>query len=112
LILEHWNVGKATAASLFGSLGAGGLGGVKLKKTDTVLKTMFRAGEGQVKVDNTTGESVPKDPRKALRKLIDFPGDLEEIKKHLQSGEVNPAGCDAYGSYNNIIILFDLLKYS
>lgn len=94
--------GKTAAVSLFGQLGAGGLGAVKLKKTDTVLKTMFRAGEGQVKAGQPTAadNAVPgalKDDRRALSKLIDFPGDLEEIRRHLQSGEINPAGVDAYG---------------
>ena len=96
-------LGKAAAVSIFGQLGAGGLGSVKLKKTDTVLKTMFRAGEGQqlsTSKDGGTNAAVPvsKDPRKSLSKLIEFPGDLEEIKRHIQnSAEINPAGLDAYG---------------
>lgn len=83
---------------LFGQLGAGGLGAIKLKKTDTVLKSMFKAGEGQVKTAQTpVSDGAPKDDRRALSKLIDFPGDFEEIRRYLESGEINPAGVDAYG---------------
>ena len=94
--------------SLFGQLGGAGgaggglaglsLGGVKLKKTTTVVKTMFRADEGTVKAGAVAAAAVSQDPRKALSKLIDFPGDLEEIRKHLEDeGGINPAGADSYG---------------
>ncbi|KAF0717658.1 Aste57867_2170 [Aphanomyces stellatus] len=73
----------------------GGLKGIQLKKTETVVKTMFKADEGRV-----TGAAVAevKDGRQALSKLVDFPGDYEAIKLHLSTPEkVNPAGADSYG---------------
>lgn len=105
---------QAATKNIFGALGGlGGLGAIKLKKTDTVLKTMFKAGEGTVTGESggsAEGASVaaraaatgPRDVRRALSKLIDFPGDLEEIRKHLLNQEetsqgVNPAGADAFG---------------
>ena len=88
---------KVLAQSLF-SGGIGGLGGVKLKKTNTVLKTMFKADEGIPHSGLMATATVPSDGRKALSKLVDFPGDLEEIKAHLQHPEaVNPAGKDSFG---------------
>ncbi|KDO29937.1 hypothetical protein SPRG_05127 [Saprolegnia parasitica CBS 223.65] len=81
--------------------GLGGLGQVKLKKTTTVLKTMFKADEGTTFSGRTTTNS--DDERRPLSKLIDFPGDLEEIRLHLTKTKllskdgVNPAGADAYG---------------
>ena len=83
--------GKANAMSIFGALG-----GVKLKKTETVEKTMFKKSEGA----NTgaVAGSAAGDGRKALSKMLDFPGDVEEMKKHLANpSEVDPGGADAYG---------------
>jgi ankyrin repeat protein len=87
---------KAATISLFGALG-----GVKLKKTNTVLKTMFKPGEGKAGA-GAAASSGPKDVRRALSKLVDFPGDLGEIRQHLENREesaqgVNPAGADAFG---------------
>lgn len=99
---------KAAAISLFGGKGGlgglggigGGLAGIKLKKTNTVIKTMFKVGEGEVHA-GVRGK-VNTDTRRALSKLIDFPGDLEEIRMHLENHQedpvgINPAGADAFG---------------
>ena len=102
---------KANAKSLMSQMlgggggGAGGLlglGGVKLKKTSTVLKTMFKTEEGAVKAPeeggNAKARAAPLDPRRALSKMIDFPGDLDEIRRNIEDKEgCNPAGCDFYG---------------
>jgi ankyrin repeat protein len=82
--------------------GLGGLfSGVKLKKTTTVLKTMFSAGEGKTTGDQQQlqqQQQAPSDGRKALSKLIDFPGDFDEIRKWLDQPElVDPAAKDSYG---------------
>ncbi|KAJ1454971.1 ankyrin repeat-containing domain protein [Pelagophyceae sp. CCMP2097] len=81
---------KAAKKNIFGLLG-----GVKLKKTKTTERTMFKAGEGAT----TAGATVaPSDGRRALSKLVDFPGDIGEITRHLAAdGEVDPAGADAFG---------------
>lgn len=86
---------RVAAANIFGALG-----GVKLKKTATVERTMFRPSEGQG--SGTGGDADAGagagDKRKALSKLIDFPGDVAEVTRHLEnSAEVDPAGSDAYG---------------
>eukprot|EP00948_MAST-09A_sp_MAST-9A-sp1_P003378 g3378.t1 len=86
---------------------------VKLKKTKTVEKTMFAKSEGKVKDSpaagtTTSGKSKSTSsstamkstgPRKiALSKLIEFPGDVEEVKKHLANIDgVAPGGKDAFG---------------
>ena len=82
---------KAAKNAIFGQLG-----GVKLKKSTTVEKTMFRKNEGAVST-RAVKQSAPSDGRRALSKLIDFPGDVTEITAHLanESG-VDPAGADAY----------------
>ena len=100
---------KAKSA-IFGALGGGGicglgglggLGGVKLKKTTMVEKQMF--GEQSTNLatkskSDTTDQVKAKTPvRLALSKLIDFPGDLEEIKKHLEDPNIDPAGKDSFG---------------
>ncbi|ETV99389.1 hypothetical protein H310_08096 [Aphanomyces invadans] len=75
----------------------GGLKGVQLKKTETVVKAMFKADEGKV-TGNASGATADADGRKALSKLIDFPGDLEAITRHVANVEnVNPGGADSYG---------------
>ncbi|GMI09804.1 hypothetical protein TrVE_jg7398 [Triparma verrucosa] len=93
---------KKAKGAIFGGLGGiGGLGGVKLKKTKTAVKTMFNASEGNVNSTTNVGTSnatETSDGRRALSKLVDFPGDVDEIRKHLDnSGEIDPAGKDAYG---------------
>lgn len=70
------------------------LGGVKLKKTNTAVKSMFKAGEGATTAKATAPSG---DGRKALSKLVDFPGDLKEVTKHLADPTINPAGADARG---------------
>ena len=80
-----------TSAGIFG-----GIGGIKLRKTDTVLKTMFKANEGNVTSNNPAIRNL--DSRTSLSKIIEFPGDLEQIKAHvLNKDKINPAGADAYG---------------
>jgi hypothetical protein len=102
---EDQNAAKLRAKNaIFGALGSGvgGLGGlsglsaVKLKKRVTEEKGMFKKSEGLYKSEGMIAGL--KDGRRALSKLIDFPGDIEEIKKHLSNPDaVDPAGCDSYG---------------
>ena len=104
------NLGGGAGAIGVGGGGLGGLlGGVKLKKTNTVLKTMFASGEGKTQVEGGSSESAAaaaakqqsrasNDGRKALSKMIDFPGDLEEIRRLLGQPEtINPSAKDSYG---------------
>ena len=91
---------KAAKMCIFGQLGA-----VKLKKTEVKVKSMFSDAEGKVTASASSGGgagakmgTTSSDGRRALSKLIDFPGDLKEITAHLDnSAEVDPAGTDAYG---------------
>lgn len=71
------------------------LGGVKLKKTTVTEKTMFKKQEGALKSGG--GGMDAKSTGKVLSKMIDFPGDYEEIKKHLADDKVSAGGKDAYG---------------
>jgi hypothetical protein len=96
----------AAKSAILGALGggggllAGGIAGLKLKKTTTNHKTMFGDLEGKVKEGGGGGKDAAAgaDKRKALSKLVDFPGVLAEIKAHLEDVEgVNPAGRDFYG---------------
>jgi ankyrin repeat protein len=80
------------AKMIFGGLG-GALKG--LKKVEITEKTMFAKAEG--KVDSSATYQDAKSTGKVLSKLIDFPGDKEEIKGHLANKEVNAGGRDAYG---------------
>ncbi len=107
--------------------GLGDLKQVQLKKTTTVLKTMFRAQEGLTLSDKekTTEPSIMKDflsmdTRTPLSKLIDFPGDLQDIHRQLAKHDsVNPAGADAFGltalhkfaSWNKVAYLEALLPH-
>lgn len=79
---------------------AGGLGaGLKgLKKTETTVKTMFSNTEGRV-TDQVAikHEADAKSSGKVLSKMVEFPGDVEEIRKLLADAKVDPAGADAYG---------------
>jgi hypothetical protein len=78
---------RAAATSIFGQLG-----GVKLKKTETVEKTMFKKTEGNTAA-GAAATVASGDKRIALSKLVDFPGDYDEVKKHLQNLEkIDPAG--------------------
>jgi ankyrin repeat protein len=109
---------KKAKGAIFGGIGGiGGIGGVKLKKTKTAVKTMFNASEGSTNNVGTANATETSDGRRALSKLVDFPGDVDEITKHLEnSGEIDPAGKDAFGlcalhkfaSWNKIVLL-DLL---
>mmetsp|Transcript_17090 Transcript_17090/g.35186 ORF Transcript_17090/g.35186 Transcript_17090/m.35186 type:complete len:396 (-) Transcript_17090:49-1236(-) len=94
----------------------GGIGGIKLKKTVTKEKTMFSKTEGKAGTAGVGSKTATElsDGRKALSKLIDFPGDVEEIKTHLEKPEeVDPNGPDAYGlcaihkfaSWNKTVLL-------
>ena len=70
---------KKAKSAIFGQIGA-----VKLKKTTTAVKTMFNASEGRVgnaSLQGTKDATSSSDGRRALSKLVDFPGDVEEIKK-------------------------------
>lgn len=78
--------------AIFGGL-AGALKG--LKKTEVTEKTMFAKSEGGVDKSKTYVDA--KSTGKVLSKMIDFPGDLEEIKKHLANSQVSAAGKDAFG---------------
>ena len=101
---------KASKNAIFGQLG-----GVSLKPTKTKVKGMFRkkkkkkkkknAGEGGAAGDAEMPAAAVGvdartlgDGRRALSKLIDFPGDLAAIKGHLaNTAEIDVAGRDAYG---------------
>ena len=79
------------AKMIFSGLGSALKG---LKKTEITEKTMFAKSEGKV----SSGIQLDaKSTGKVLSKMIDFPGDKEEIKSHLANKEVNPGGRDAYG---------------
>jgi len=79
------------AKMIFGALG-GALKG--LKKTEINEKTMFAKSEGNA--DKGGGKDA-KATGKILSKLVDFPGDVEEIKALLANPEVSPSGKDSYG---------------
>mmetsp|Transcript_14611 Transcript_14611/g.26193 ORF Transcript_14611/g.26193 Transcript_14611/m.26193 type:complete len:382 (-) Transcript_14611:214-1359(-) len=82
---------KKKHAGLFSGIGAG----LKsLKKTEVKEKTMFSKLEG--KVTNSKGKDA-KSEGKVLSKLIDFPGDVDAIKKFLADESINWGGADAYG---------------
>uniref|UniRef100_A0A7S3LNK9 Uncharacterized protein n=1 Tax=Aplanochytrium stocchinoi TaxID=215587 RepID=A0A7S3LNK9_9STRA len=76
------------------------LGGLNLKanlkKVEVKEKTMFAKAEGKVTDKKPTGKDA-KSTGKILSKLVDFPGDVKEITKHLSNAEVDPAGTDAFG---------------
>lgn len=69
---------------------------VKLKKTETVEKQIFSSTQGKI-VNNDKTRHVTKVSGKVLSKLIDFPGDREEITKLAKDPEVNVAGKDSFG---------------
>jgi len=104
---------KNAKAAILGALGGGGgvgggaggllggLKGIKLKKTTTNHRTMFSGVEGKVKDGSNqagkAGEGGAKTGgRRALSKLIDFPGNKEEIATHLEDPKIDPAGKDYY----------------
>ncbi|CAK9032854.1 Ankyrin repeat domain-containing protein 6 (Diversin), partial [Durusdinium trenchii] len=79
--------------NIFSQLG-GALKG--LKKVSITEKQMFAPSSGTV----TKAKGDQQDARstgKVLSKMIDFPGDLEEIKGLLADDKVDPGGKDAYG---------------
>ncbi len=93
---------RAAATSIFGQLG-----GVKLKKTETVEKTMFKKTEGNTAA-GAAATVASGDKRIALSKLVDFPGDYDEVKKHLQNLEkVDPAGRYVFCSV--IVVMYCLV---
>lgn len=72
----------------------GHLGGVKLKKTVTTEKTMFAPQKKRLPSDVAKATNG----RTPLSKLVDFPGDVEEIRAHLDNAaKIDPAAPDAYG---------------
>ena len=94
----------AAKSAILGALGggggllAGGLAGLKLKKTTTNHKSMFGDMEGKVREGAAPSMVEKGDGRKKLSQLIDFPGNLEEITGHLNSPDrIDPAGKDFYG---------------
>lgn len=113
---------RLAKTAIFGGIGKGLAG---LKKTKTSEKTMFAKSEGltfsSLKVgDNVKTTTGPSDGRKALSKLVDFPGDLELIKTQLLDlSNVDPAGADSYGltalhkfaSWNKTLLLEVLLPH-
>jgi hypothetical protein len=88
--------------NMFAQMGGLGLGGLKLKKVKVVEKTMFTKAAGTV---SAGAQTDAKSNGKVLSKLIDFPGDYEEIKKYLADDKVDAGGKDAYG-------LTALMKFS
>ena len=113
---------KAILGSLGGGLGGGllgGIGGIKLRKVSTSEKTMFSKSEGKISssLSGSTLATTLTDGRKALSKLVDFPGDVEEVTRHLKNPSIiDPEGPDAFGlraihkfaSWNKTVLL-DLL---
>ena len=88
---------RAAKSAIFGQLG-----GIQLKKTTTVVKTMFRGGAaaaaGAAPRAASANATQSADGRRPLSKLIDFPGDVEAIRGFLEDAEhIDPAGADAYG---------------
>jgi len=87
-----------------------------LKKTTTVEKTMFSKMEGKITDAKTAGKDA-KSTGKVLSKMVDFPGDIEEVQKHLADDQVDPGGKDAYSltalhkfaSWNKVDLLDVLL---
>ena len=74
-----------------------GIGGALkgLKKVEISEKTMFSKGEGKT---NQTAAATSLNGKKALSKLIDFPGDKDEIAKHVKNkNDIDLAGKDSYG---------------
>jgi len=67
-----------------------------LKKVSVTEKHMFSSKQGQITKLNT-GTDVKNISGKALSKLIDFPGNVEEIKGFLKDPKIDPAGKDAFG---------------
>ena len=70
---------KMASISLFGQMGT-----IKLKKTNTVEKNMFKKHEGDVTKEGAARALLKskvenKDARRPLSKLVDFPGDQEGI---------------------------------
>mmetsp|Transcript_4098 Transcript_4098/g.4747 ORF Transcript_4098/g.4747 Transcript_4098/m.4747 type:complete len:383 (-) Transcript_4098:163-1311(-) len=76
------------------------LGGLNLKanlkKVEVKEKTMFSKTEGKVTNKKPTGKDL-KFQGKILSKCVDFPGDVNEIRKLLADPAVDPAGTDAFG---------------
>lgn len=80
--------------------GGGALGSALsgLKKTVVKEKHMFARAEGMVGTnDANVSHGAYKTQGKVLSKMIDFPGDLDEITKLLADDSVDPAGFDAFG---------------
>lgn len=75
-----------------------GLGGALkgLKKVEVKEKKMFSNLEGKV-TDKKAGAKDMRFQGKILSKLIDFPGDIDEIRAYLADPKVSAGGKDAYG---------------
>ncbi|GBG28202.1 Ankyrin repeat domain-containing protein 6 [Hondaea fermentalgiana] len=84
----------ATRANMLKTGLAGALAG--LKKVSITEKTMFAKAEGHV-ADSASGKPDARSRGKVLSKLIDFPGDVEEIENYLADAAVDAGGADAYG---------------
>lgn len=96
----------AAKAAILGALGgsggllAGGIASLKLKKTTTNHKTMFAGNAGKITNNGAAKSDAAKtttDGRRALSKLVDFPGNKAEIARQLEDDTVDPAGRDFYG---------------
>uniref|UniRef100_A0A7S2WEF4 Uncharacterized protein n=1 Tax=Mucochytrium quahogii TaxID=96639 RepID=A0A7S2WEF4_9STRA len=78
-----------------------GLGGAlqSLKKVSVTEKHMFAQNQGAVTAGNKKRGEIhdARSHGKVLSKLIDFPGDKDEIARLLEDNSVNAAGKDAYG---------------
>lgn len=84
---------RSQKAGMLAGLG-GALKGLKPVK-DQKIKHMFTAAEGKV-TDKPKGKDL-RFARKVLSKLVDFPGDIEEIRKYLADPNIDAGGKDAYG---------------
>lgn len=83
-----------TAKLVFAGLG-GALSG--LKKVSVTEKSMFSKTAGKVTTKTAGAGNDARSRGKVLSKLVDFPGDQDEIAKHLADSEVDAGGADAYG---------------
>mmetsp|Transcript_6945 Transcript_6945/g.13875 ORF Transcript_6945/g.13875 Transcript_6945/m.13875 type:complete len:382 (+) Transcript_6945:137-1282(+) len=90
-----------------------------LKRVSISEKTMFSKTAGRVTSGSVSGKGDARSQGKVLSKLIDFPGDVEEIAKYLKDDAVDAGGADAYGltalhkfaSWNKVELIDMLLPH-
>lgn len=96
------------------------LGSVQLKKTTTVVKTIFETGKAGGPVDNSSKQKQQESTnRTPLSKVIEHPPDLEAIREQLADSDIDPSGVDMFGlsalhkaaSWNNVELIELLEPY-